>query len=75
MTFFYNTLQVSTNQAVLAMWLSRSRKKREKDELKVYWLLGISVPKQAGKELWENPTRDVEKEEKIGVVVILSPLL
>jgi len=36
------------------------------------WLLGRSVPKQAGKESCENLAHDVDKEEKSGVVVIIN---
>src|SRR5947199_3108572 len=40
--------------------------------LRMCWFLGISIPKQAGKRCVENLARSVEKEEKIGVVLIIS---
>jgi len=49
MTFFYNTLQVIKNQAVLAIWFSCSRKMREKDELKGYhWCVHLQKTLQHG---------------------------
>ncbi len=39
------------------------------------WLLGISVPKQAVKSFVENLARYVDKEEKIGVALIISAFL
>ena len=41
----------------------------------VYWLYGISVRKQAGKELLAKPFPEVDKEEMIEVVVITSAFL
>ena len=38
----------------------------------MYWLHGLSVRKQAGKELLVKPFLKVDKEEMIGVVVITS---